>query len=296
MEAEITGFRIANSILQDTEYTGEYLLVEGVKDIRLYKKFVREELRVKATFGKYNLRAAYDILVKESFGRVFGIRDADFLRIPNNPKFDPNYVNAIFVTDNHDSEVMMIDSKALTDFLLVVSDTEKIKKFEAFVGFAIRELLYALGYAIGCLKLANKRYGLGLVFKPERPDGNVIKYKKFICDKKFTYSSNDDLVDAAIDYSRNRKTNLAARSEILNYLGVVMAEGHNVREIVGGHDLAEILYLIVTKGLGSNSSLLRNSDSVENSLILSYDITQFCRTQLYSQIDSYQKSRGISII
>jgi len=296
MEAEITGFRIANSILQDTEYSGEYLLVEGVKDIRLYKKFVREELRVKATFGKYNLRAAYDILVKESFDRVFGIRDADFLRIANNPKFDPNYVNAIFVTDNHDSEVMMIDSKALTDFLLVVSDTEKIKKFEALVGFTIRELLYALGYAIGCLKLANKRYGLGLVFKPERPDGNVIKYKRFICDKKFTYSSNDDLVDAVIDYSRNRKTNLAARSEILNCLGVVMAEGHNVREIVGGHDLAEILYLVVTKGLGSSSSLLRNSDSVENSLILSYDITQFCKTQLYSQIDSYQKSRGISII
>lgn len=296
MESEITAARIANSILQDEEFEGQYVLVEGIKDLRLYRKFIREELRMKPTFGKYNLRQVYEILENRQFDRMLGIRDADFLRIPNNPKFDQNYMSAIFATDSHDSEVMMIDSKALTDFLIVVSDLDKVKRFEDRAGKSIRNLLYELGYNIGCLKLANKRKNLGLVFKPEKPEGNVIKYKKFICDKNFTFIGNESLVAAALDYSRNRKTTLASKAIILHELEAVLAEKHDILEIVNGHDLAEILYLIVTKGLGSNSSVLSSADSVENSLIMSYDISQFTKTKLYRMIDDHQKRKGVNII
>lgn len=296
MEGEMTPARIANSILLDAKFDGQYLLVEGAKDLRLYRKFIREELRVKATFGKYALREVYEILERNQFNKVLGIRDADFLRIPNNPKFDPNYVHPIFVTDNHDSEVMMIDSKALTDFLNVVSDPDKVNKFERKVGKSVRDLLYELGYNIGCLKLANKRNNLGLVFKPAKIDGNVIKYKKFICDKTFVFLGNDELITAALDYSRNRNTQLASKPTILEALGVILAENHDIKEIVNGHDLSEILYLIVTKGLGSNSSVLNGADSIENSLIMSYDIAQFAKTRLYNSLDSYQKTKGVSIM
>ena len=296
MESEITAARIANAILQDEEFEGQYVLVEGVKDLRLYRKFIREELRMKPTFGKYKLRQVYEILESRQFYKVFGIRDADFLRIPNNPKFDHAYMDSIFVTDSHDSEVMMIDSKALMDFLIVVSDFDKVKKFENKLGKSVRVLLYELGYNIGCLKLANKRKSLGLVFKPEKVGGNAIKYKKFICDKSFTFLGNESLVVAAIDYSRNRKTELASKAVILHELEAVLAEKHDTLEIVNGHDLAEILYLIVTKGLGSNSSLLNGADSVENSLIMSYDITQFTKTKLYGMIDGHQKRKGLNII
>ena len=292
----MTAVRIANSILQDSEFEGQYVLVEGVKDLRLYRKFILEDLRVKPTFGKYKLRQVYEILEGREFDRMLGIRDADFLRIPNNPKFDQNYMSAIFVTDSHDSEVMMIDSKALIDFLIVVSDLDKVKAFENRVGKSIRNLMYDLGYTIGCLKLANKRKNLGLLFKPEKAGGNVIKYKKFICDKTFTFLGNESLVTAAVDYSRNRSADLASKPIILHALEAVLAENHDTLEVVNGHDLAEILYLIATKGLGSNSSLLSSADSVENSLIMSYDIAQFTKTKLYGMIDSHQKSKGINII
>ena len=61
MESEMTAVRIANSILQDSEFEGQYVLVEGVKDLRLYRKFILEDLRVKPTFGKYKLRQVYEI-------------------------------------------------------------------------------------------------------------------------------------------------------------------------------------------------------------------------------------------
>ena len=39
MENHITPARIANSIEQDTSFGGTYLMLEGIKDLKLFKKF-----------------------------------------------------------------------------------------------------------------------------------------------------------------------------------------------------------------------------------------------------------------
>jgi hypothetical protein len=130
MEGDISAVRIANAICQDTTFSGVHLLVEGKQDSKLYSKFVQKDnVRVKTALGKYRLRQAYTLLMERGMDSIVGIRDADFLRIKDNPKFTPNFSEAIFPTDCHDAEVMIVSCGILDDLLALVCDPENIDKF-----------------------------------------------------------------------------------------------------------------------------------------------------------------------
>lgn len=297
MEAYITPQRIANSILLDRSFEGYYLLVEGKKDIKVYRKFIDENQgKLKPTFGKYNLRKVYSILSSAGFEKKIGIRDADFLRIKGNGKFDISYSDYIFPTDHHDSEVMIIGSNALDNLLNNVSTEEKIKQFEIKHNRSIRDLAYSLAYPMGCLKLANKKYNLGLSFKPERPESNKIKFKKIICDSRFISFGDATMINIVHEYSKNRGNILSCKETILEKLHDVMNTQHDITEIVNGHDLAEILFLIIKKGLGSSSRLLQDAECIEDALAMSFDITHFSQTHLFNTIKSWEKSNNSILI
>lgn len=286
MESSITPQRIANAILQDKSHKGYYLLVEGKKDIPIYRKFVSSELvKIKPTFGKHQMRLAYELLNRRDFEKKFGIRDADFIRIRG--KYQDNYESKLFITDCHDSEGMIISKESLYDFLHSVSNGNKIRAFEEAYS-NIRELIYGLAYPIGCLRLANKNKNLGLSFKPKKPEGNRFKISNIISDKTFSYKGHLSLIDTIYNYSTNRGNELAKKEEILNSLLETIRMGFDKENIVNGHDLSQILLIICKKGLKSRSKLLADSDCVESLLSLSFSLPHFTQTGLYDLLTEYQ--------
>ncbi|OAZ98391.1 DUF4435 domain-containing protein [Halomonas sp. G11] len=295
MEDSITPARIANSILQDSNFTGVNILVEGEKDIKLYRKLSCEDSsRIKVTFGKKKMRETYGILSNRGGARVIGIRDADFIRLKGNQKFDPNYDANIFLTDNHDSESMIIKSQAFDDFLLEISKEDRVSAFYKKHG-CLREFLYELSYPLACLRFANKKFDLGLAFKPANPDGNKLKFKKIICDKKLEYLGHDKLINTVVEYSKNRGSNIKDREIILKSLLDVLDLKLPVCELVNGHDLAEILFIICKKGLGSSNDDLKGASSVESMLRLSYGREYFSSTELFKKLYVWQKSQNLNI-
>ncbi|HHX8659923.1 TPA: DUF4435 domain-containing protein [Vibrio diabolicus] len=293
----MTPQRIANAILLDKTFVGYHLLVEGKKDITLYRKFIdRDSCKLKPTFGKYKQREVYEILEDRGFKNKLGIRDADFIRMPNNPKFDASYNKSIFLTDYHDSEGMIINSNAFNDWIVSISNDNDITSFSEKIG-DIYDLAYQLCFPLACLRLANKRFNLGLSFKPEKPEGNRFKFKKIICDKKFDFLGVDKLINVIWEYSQNRGKEVATRAEIKLKLELVMEDQQvDLREVVNGHDLCEVLFIVCSKGLKSKSKLLNDSDSVEEMLALSYGHAYFQRSNLFEKIDEWQKKQGVSII
>ena len=291
----MTPARIANSIQQDSDFIGFNILVEGETDVKLYRKLSCRELgKIKVTFGKKKMRDIYEILNERGFSRVIGIRDADFIRLKDDNKFDSGYPLNIFLTDNHDSEGMILQSQAFDDFLLEVSKEETLKHFENKYGCA-REYLYYLSFPLACLRFANKKFNLGLAFKPANPEGNTIKFKKFICDKKLIYLGHDKLVNTVMEYSKNRGSDIANRDEILVKLRSVISLQLPIYELANGHDLAEILFIICKKGLKSSNESLKGASSVESMLRLSYSKEYFYLTDLFKQLLIWQKSQGINI-
>lgn len=298
MEQHITADRIANAIMQEEKFEGGvYLLVEGAKDIKVYGRLVNEKtVRVRQTHGKYKQRDVYKILAERGYKSKICIRDADFLRVPGNEKFIPDYSENIFVTDGHDSEVMIVSTDALKNLLLITSNTEKIEAFEKKHDCSIRTLVFELSKPIGYLRYANKKHNLGLSFKPERPEGGRIKYKKFICEKKFEYLSMDTMVNTLYEYSKNRGQDVASRDVIMAKFIEVSSLNIPIIELVNGHDVSEILSIIITKGLRSDSKLAHDQPSVESSLALAYELRHFIESNLFISIENWSASNGICVM
>jgi hypothetical protein len=295
MENSMTPSRIANSIQQDSDFLGFNILVEGETDVKLYRKLSCRELgKIKVTFGKKKMRDTYNILNDRGFSRVIGIRDADFIRLKGDKKFDADYSLNIFLTDNHDSEGMMLQSQAFDDFLLEVSKEETVKSFQKKYG-CVREYLYNLSFPLACLRFANSKFNLGLAFKPANPEGNTIKFKKFICDKELTYLGHDKLINTVVEYSKNRGSDIANREEILEKLISVTSLQLPILELANGHDLAEILFIICKKGLKSTNEILKGASSVESMLRLSYGKEYFSLTDLFNQLLIWQKSQDVNM-
>jgi hypothetical protein len=190
---------------------------------------------------------------------------------------------------------MIFESRALRDILIVTTDSEKLKKFEISQKSSLKTVVYNLAKNIGHLRLANKKYSLGLSFKPARPEGPRLKIGKFICDKTFTFLGNEILINTVVEYSKNRGENVASREEVLIRLNKVLEESHEITEIINGHDVAEILSIISKNGVGSTSKLTKDAESVEETLALSFDLSEFSKTRLYQKIKEWETLEDIEI-
>ncbi|HIF9215996.1 TPA: hypothetical protein ACX6QF_001477 [Photobacterium damselae] len=290
MEEYITPMRVANSISQDISFDGDYIFVEGDKDLKLFKKFLcNQHSRMKITFGKKKMREIYDILTERDFHKMVGIRDADFIRLNN--KFDEKYGQKIYLTDSHDSEGMIINSKAFNNFLLESSSEDNLESFIKKHG-DIKNHIHNLCFPIACLRFANKKFDLGLAFKPVNPEGNKVKFKKFICEKTFKYLGHEKLINTLVEYSKNRGTIIADRVYIQEKLEEVIGENHSRFELSNGHDLAEVLFIICKKGLKSSNKMIQDASSIESMLRLVYSAEDFRNTNLYNSLNEWQKEHN----
>lgn len=291
----MTPDRIANAICQDKGFKGHVVMVEGKKDVKLFDRFFDQHAaKIVPTFGKYKMRDVFDLLNERNYSNKIGIRDADFLRVRG--KYDPNFSEPIFVTDFHDSEIMMVKSNSCRNFLRITIENKDLTEYEKKCGRLIRDLAFDLCYNLGCLRLANKQYSLGLSFKPARPEGNRIKYKSFVCNRTAIFLGNDALVNALYEYSKNRGHLVASKELILEKMEEVIAEGFPECEIVNGHDIAEVLVIIVRDVLKSSSKMLHSSDCVEDLLILGFDMHEFAKTNLFGRLLQWEVSTGAKIL
>ncbi|WP_417785680.1 DUF4435 domain-containing protein [Tenacibaculum sp.] len=292
MEEYITPERTANAILQDNSFKGYYLIVEGNKDIKFYGKFINNQcFRIRPAFGNEKVKKVLNILEDRGFNKRIGIIDSDFNKILEN---EIN-IDGLFITDDHDIEVMIIKTPALENVIRVFCSSAKIQKFEKENKTTIRESLLSIGKEIGYLKLANKIHDLGLVFKPKKVEGKLIKYSNFTCDKTLSFLGEEKLIDTVINYSRIKSPSMKPKADIKNSYTKLKEDDYDLNQLVNGHDLSNLLYLLMKKALKSRNKMLINNDSVEDSLILSYDYEYFKDTELYKSLKDWSDTKGLSL-
>lgn len=277
--------------MQDKSFKGIHILVEGAKDLKVYTKFFKKkDVKLTQTGGKYKQRDAYYLLTTRGFTNAIAIRDADFIRIKDNPKFDKDFDDNIFITDGHDSEMMMIMVDTLEDLLAVSVDDEIKISFEGKVRCSVKEFILKIAYNIGCLRLAEKRDGLGLSFKPERLDGNRIKFKKFIDEKTLSFDVKK-MINTIWEYSKNRGREVSSKEAITEGFNKIHDQNNSVVDMINGHDVAEIICIVSSQGLKSKSSIFQHPDRVEEALALSFDRIKFRKTNLYRSILLWQEKK-----
>lgn len=292
MEEHITTERIANAIMQNAPFEGHYLVVEGKKDLKLYGKFMNnQEIIIKVAFGKQKVKEVIEILTKRGFDRKIGIIDADFTRITE----DEVEIDGLFITDDHDVEVMVIKTRALDNVLHIFCFKSKIQEFEKKHKVSVRDQIFGLGKEIGYLRLANKIYDLGLVFKPKNPEGKQIKYKNFISNKTLKYLGDEKMIGTVINYSVNKSKNIQSKIIINDRLSAIKEKEYPIGQLVNGHDLINALFILMKKVLSSKNKMLQCTNSVEDSLTLAYEFTDFKTTDLCVEIKNWADKNEVDV-
>ncbi|MDA2275156.1 DUF4435 domain-containing protein [Bacillus cereus] len=284
MFEHMTADRTANAIImQATSSDKAFVIVEGMKDYKLYSKFlnVHNQVEIKQVGGTEKVQQVIQILNEREFNRKVGIIDSDFSRIL---KKEVNLEN-LFLTDFHDSEVMMFESQALETALSTYVTKEKLEKF--LDKRKIREIILTLAKEIGLLKLANYVHGLGLAFKPKEVDGKTLKYKDFINDRTLDLIGREQLIQAVRNYSFNRSDSVAEIDVVKERIEELSNSEYELVQLVNGHDLSNIIFLLLKKVLRCNNRSLYDYNSIEDALIMSYEARYWVETELFQDLHKW---------
>jgi 5S rRNA maturation endonuclease (ribonuclease M5) len=273
MREQITPDRIANSIrLLRSDHEGVFLIVEGHSDKLIYERLVnKQEVRITIASGKNNAIKALSILEKENFCRVFAVIDADFSRIEQQIPDSNN----LFLTDEHDLEMMLIKSAAFDKLLKERGSEEKIAAFSK----DIRETLLKLGQEIGKLRLLSLRNELNLKFEG-------LKFGKFI-DKEKLSINIDELIRSIKNHSQKLSLD---EQQIKQDLSVISDENHDPWQLCCGHDFISILAIALWKVLGTRNANDVKKEDLERELRLAYELSYFYQTQIYQLMVNWQSN------
>jgi len=273
MREQITPDRIANSIsLLRSAHEGVFLIVEGHSDKLIYERLVnKQEVRVTIASGKNNAIKALSILEKENFRRVVAVIDADFSRIEQQIPDSNN----LFLTDEHDLEMMLIKSAAFDKLLKERGSEEKIAAFPK----DIRETLLKLGQEIGKLRLLSLRNKLDLKFEG-------LKFGKFI-DKEKLSINIDELIRSIKNHSQKLSLD---EQQIKQDLSVISDENHDPWQLCCGHDFISILAIALCKVLGTWNANDVKKEDWERELRLAYELSYFYQTQIYQLMVNWQSN------
>ncbi|MEZ8082174.1 DUF4435 domain-containing protein [Enterovibrio norvegicus] len=292
----IDPIRLANQVCMDRGFAGKHLFVEGVKDLKIYPKHLNtDDVKIIVSHGKYKMRVAWDELEKRNEDRKLAIRDADFIRLRD--KFNPNYHKSFFITDFHDSEVMITSTRTFENTLLShlsIAHYQRVsEKYPDLLG-ELKSLIYPLGN----LKLANKLNDLGLIFKPKDINKSPLDLGKFIDFKGMKYLGDEIMVQSVLNFCNGKVEmgNVQPKEAILDSLTEVCQMGYPLNEIVHGHDLSQALALFLKKNLPKGSDGMKTGDLVENCWAGAFSLEDFKMTELYKSLSEWSESSGFSII
>ena len=222
--------------------------------------------------GKNNAIKALSILEKEdNFRRVVAVIDADFSRIEQQIP----HSNNLFLTDEHDLEMMLIKSAAFDKLLKERGSEEKIKAFTE----DIRETLLKLGQEIGKLRWLSLRNKLDLKFEG-------LNFKNFI-DKENLSINIDKLIISIKNHSQKPSLD---EQQIKQDLSVISDENHDPWQLCCGHDFISILAIALCKVLGTWNANDVKTEVLERELRLAYELSYFYQTQIYQLMVNWQSN------
>jgi hypothetical protein len=294
LEDFITPVRIANSILQKSMFKGTYLIVEGHNDFSVYRKFANEEFcNIEIAFGNGNVINVIDELKKRGFHDAIGIIDSDFRILENDIPPNPN----IFLTDDHDLELMIFKSDAFETVLLHYADPEKLKALRAQNNNdEIRDIFLNLAKPLGYLKWANKQGNLCFVFKPLAPEGNPLNISDFIAPNSLIFSGYEKMISSVINYSRNKIETKTTKEQAIKWTKNIIDNMHDLYQLCNGHDVINIVCISLRRKLSNLNSNALKPEQLEKELIFAYDTRYFEQTALYQQIKKWELSNGKPVL
>lgn len=244
--------------------------LEG-KDWRVYRKFFNPELIIE--YGKAGgediLKAHYILKTKVPSQNSILIRDADFKRLEGTDlDVDPN----VFYTDGHDVEMMMLKQQTVRQKVCEVF--EYTGNVEAFYNEIFQELA-PLSYFKWFSHHYGNCYSFERLSKLRQSKENIMDLRWI---ENTTYDCSKSKWDHSIHSTPFEKINV---TDVQSFMDANSSA--DKFELTNGHDYCNRLVL----HLQDKTNYVRNEESINDSIIISFDYDQFKKTDLHKSLRAW---------
>lgn len=252
-------------------HDGAFLIVEGLDDMRFWRKWRHEQCQLIAGEGKRNVLGSVQRLDSRSVPGVLGVVDSDYDTFTGNDLPSANLV----ATDAHDLECLLCRSKALDDVLHEHGDPRKIERFENESGMGVRRALLERALIFGQFRLAATLHDAADVMP-------VIRVPRFL-DERTWAVNGDALLEAVAERSGSDPATWRRRVDSLS--------AQNPWYVARGHDMVEILRRGLKRVLGN---MPNNVGPADLSADLRLAVTREClkATGLWADVQSWESSNS----
>jgi len=275
---------IAEIKMVRTKFAGTILITEGDSDYKFLKSFILgDKCYLLPAHGKANAVDCITLARNGSLKGILSFVDADHDRILNKLPKDENIV----VTDYHDSEMLMIMSRAFDKIIEEYASNNKIRKFLQTNTYKnIRSALFSVCIPIGMLRLLSKKYDYNICF-------NKLHFKKFIDARKMELNIHS-LVRYILANSPGHS--LQTKDVIRALEKELFQNSYEIQQLCNGHDFAEILALSLRQAIGNCDSKIGNRGNIEKLLRIAYNFDIFRRTECCHEMVSWvNRNSGFEI-
>lgn len=270
-------------LFRHPSYIGKIIIaVEGQSDVRLFRSILEHErIKVETIDGKQQLLSTMRELVEEFPQRIFAVCDADYDHL--NIKNQDASQYSIYMTDEHDAEIMLLNSLALDAFILEYSSQANLEVIRS----QLLDHTFSCAYLIGLVKWMNATKDLKLIFEG-------LNFCQFIDVKNLDININVDLLLSKL----LRRSPNKSEEVTLDYLqrGLEELKIRQVckMQVCSGHDLTQIIAMVYRQKWAS-VDLNMNQKKVESALRVGYQKLYFKDTQLCENLCTALAGVGIEL-
>jgi len=255
--------------------------VEGDSDIRLFRGLLtHEKVKIESIDGKKTLIRLMQDLIGEFPEKILAICDADFDHLCGNAQEREKC--SIYVTDEHDVEIMLLKSPSLQSLINEFGVAENIQALMS----GLFESIFSAAYTIGLLRWINEQEELNLKFKG-------LNFNAFIdVEKLYINVDIDILLNELIARSKNIKEGTTKEfiiSKTEEYKNCNACQ----LQVCSGHDLTNIIALIFRQKWASVDTNIDHK-KIESSLRIGYQKAFFSETVIFKKLKNHLDRLGIA--
>jgi hypothetical protein len=267
--------RINQVKMARASFSGFFVAVEGPSDKKLYSKLLNDGVsKVLAIGDKEKVLQFLKILSRDS--KVCGIVDNDYWPVTTQRPYE---LRALFVTDTHDAETLIIRSQAFHDLIAECCDEDALASFLAKRGVDdLRDVLVEEASKIGTLRLVNDLKGCYLRF-------NQLHFEDIV-DKETLEIDIDALYDEIAEQSNVKVSRETLRTWVEQ---CHQADDADPWILATGHDMVGILSVALKKKLSKSAS--QHAD-IEGKLRISFNDRHFEGTRLCKDLRNWASTMG----
>ena len=267
-----------------------YMYVEGASDERFWNKFIdTANVKIQVCFGCKKLLDVVDEHIKQGLNDFLAVIDRDFYAILGNTP----QKNNLFITDDHDLEMMMYHKgNAFKEMLNAIDRGNKISAYIDTDHNLLDETL-EITNDIGYCKIACEKGHLGVVFSYEDERTHEImhpKYEGCMDGKSGKYLGIEYIVAKVRGFNDSCKNKIPKGEVILKAAVNEKQTQCDKWQLSNGHDVSYILpYIMRRRCKHPNNKMDR--EFIESVLYAAYTDNDFHLTDLYKEMELWSKNR-----